>query len=152
MSATITLHRATAKDKSSLLAIETSCFSTDRISPRQMHYLLTQAKAITLVALVGDQIVGYGMCLLPRPPRPARLYSLAVLPDWQGQQLARRLCERLLLELQSLNYSHCRLEVRRSQTTVQNLYLSLGFHPIDELPSYYQDQEDGLRMECKLDA
>tara|TARA_R110002111_G_scaffold48396_2_gene86007 strand:- start:246 stop:704 length:459 start_codon:yes stop_codon:yes gene_type:complete len=152
MSATTTLHRATVKDKHSLLAIETCCFSTDRISPRQMHYLLTHAKATTLMALFGSQIVGYGMCLLPRPPRPARLYSLAVLPDWRGQQLARRLCESLLLELRSLHYSRCRLEVRRSQTAVQNLYLSLGFRPIDELPSYYLDQEDGLRMECTLNA
>ena len=150
MSALIPLHRATLSDKHGLLTIEARRFSTDKISPRQMHYLLSQAKATTHLARVGEQVVGYGMCLLPALPRPARLYSLAVLPDWRGQQLARRLSQSLLAELHCLGYSRCRLEVRRGQTAVQNFYLSMGFGLLDELPAYYHDREDGLRMELVL--
>lgn len=151
MSAAIPIRKATVSDKQSLLAIETCCFDTDKISPRQMHYLLTQAKATTHLAVDGGQAVGYGLCLLPRLPRPARLYSLAVLPQWRRHGLARRLCESLLTEVRALHHSRCRLEVRQSQTAVQNFYLSLGFYPIAELPAYYQDKEDGLRMEYRLD-
>ncbi len=152
MSASISIRRASVSDKLSLLNIEACSFDTDKISPRQMHYLLTQAKATTLLAVDGAQAVGYALCLLPRLPRPARLYSLAVLPEWRGRGLARNLCESLLTELRSLHYSRCRLEVRKSQIDVQNFYLSLGFRPIAELPAYYQDGADGLHMECLLNG
>ena len=150
MSASICIRKASSSDVPALLVIEERCFSSDRICSRQMHYLLTQAKATTRIAVDGAMAVGYGLCLLPALPRPARLYSLAVLPHWRGQSLARRLAEGLLAELESLNYSRCRLEVRGSQTNVRSFYQSLGFNPIAELPGYYQDGEDGLRMECIL--
>ncbi len=150
MSASICIRKASSSDVPALLGIEERCFSSDRLCSRQMRYLLTQAKATTRVAVDGPVAVGYGLCLLPALPKPARLYSLAVLPHWRGQNLARRLAESLMAELESLSYSRCRLEVRGSQTNVKNFYQSLGFIPIAELPGYYQDGEDGLRMECRL--
>ncbi len=150
MSDSIGLRRATTSDQSSLSTIEACCFDSDRISPRQMHYLLSRAKAVTYIAVYRDTAVGYSLWLIPRLPRPARLYSLAVLPQWRSQHLARRLCDHAMTELRRLNYTHCRLEVRRSQITVKNFYLSLGFSPLVELPGYYEDREDALRMECML--
>lgn len=150
MSALISIRRADVSDQRCVLEIENRCFTSDKISPRQVRYLLSVAKATTHLAMDGTQAIGYGLCLLPTAPRPARLYSLAVLPAWRKQQVARRLCESLFAELRSRRYSRCRLEVRHSESAVQNFYISLGFRPIIELPGYYQDQEDGLRMECML--
>lgn len=115
-----------------------------------MTYLLTKAKAITWVAVAADQVAGYGQCLIPEQPRPARLYSLAVLPEYRRQGIAHQLMGTLLSELISLNYSRCRLEVRCSDHGAQTFYRSMGFSMISTLPAYYEDGENALRMECIL--
>jgi ribosomal-protein-alanine N-acetyltransferase len=38
------------------------------------------------------------------------------------------------------------LEARKSNLIAQKLYASCGFVPIEELKTYYQDGEDGIRM------
>lgn len=142
--------RAGVQDLEALLDIETCCFSSDRISRRQMRYLLTRAQGRLWVATYPTQVVGYALCLTPKLPRAARLYSLAVLPEWQGYGIATSLLVALFEQLVESGYERCSLEVRLSQMATQHLYQSLGFVPGEVLPSYYQDGEDGLRMRAQL--
>jgi ribosomal protein S18 acetylase RimI-like enzyme len=96
-------------------------------------------------------VVGYGLLLLPPLPRPARLYSLAVVQAWRGRGVGERLLRSMLDEARARGYRRVRLEVRRASAGVQALYSRSGFHEIADLPGYYEDGGDGLRMEALLD-
>ena len=88
---TPSIRRATPLDKKQLLHIEDSCFTYDKITPSQMHYLLTKAKATTFVFTQETIPIGYAMMFTPKHPKPARLYSLAVLPNHQGKNIGSQL-------------------------------------------------------------
>jgi ribosomal protein S18 acetylase RimI-like enzyme len=141
---------ATLEDAKSMFGLENSCFVTDKISFRQIKYLLIKAKAINLVAEKNGHVVAYCICLTPLLPRPARLYSIAVAPEWQGNGIAEQLIHHLLSMLLAKGYRHCRLEVRQSQKNTQSLYQKLGFVKINHLPQYYGDGEAGLKMDIIL--
>ncbi len=142
---------ASLADKAALLAIEDTCFPTDRVSPRQMHYLLTRARSRIMVADNEGLLCAAVICLLPVLPRPARIYSLAVLPEQRGRGLAAALLQVALADIRQQAYRRCRLEVRESQQAVINLYRDFGFRPLAVLPAYYEDGEAALRMELDFD-
>ncbi len=146
----VQIRAARADDILPLLAIEQASFASDQISRRQMRYLLTRAKAITLVAELDGIVVGYVMAFVPGLPRPARLYSLAVDICFRGQKIAQRLLSSVLLQIQQARYQRIRLEVRESQADVQLLYQQLGFNELIRIPGYYEDGESAIRMEKKL--
>ena len=139
-------------DLSALLAVETECFNSDLINRRQMRYLLFRAKAITLVAVhQTDQIIGYCIGLIPSLPRAARVYSLAVLPQWRGWHVASALLEDLITRLGKQGYRHCVLEVRETDIGAWRLYQRMGFEQFAQAPGYYEDGATALRMRRRLD-
>jgi ribosomal-protein-alanine acetyltransferase len=148
----IVLRPAKVADLAGLNALESASFPSDQISARQMRYLLTRAKAHTLVATYQKQLVGYATLLLPAHPRPARLYSIAVDREFRGQGIAGRLLTALGRIAKQHGYRRQRLEVRASDEATQTLYRRFGFVEIDRLPGYYQDGEDALRMESPAPA
>lgn len=154
---TFTFRPARETDVEQLLSIENSCFSSDRINRRQMRYLLNRAKALHLVAEDSAcGVVGYGLVFTPQlnsqQPRPARLYSLAVSPEYRGFGLGQQLLAELLRMLRPKGYRVCALEVRASDKKTQRLYQRFGFKSEKLLPAYYADGEDGLRMRLMFRA
>ena len=141
------LREATPEDAPRLLEVEQRSFPSDRIKPRQMRYLLTRARATVLVAEVSSgEVAGYAMVLTPATPRPARLYSIAVDPDYRGSGLARTLLDACLAEIRERGYRRMVLEVRANDAPVRAFYQRAGFAPLSKLPAYYADGADGLRM------
>ena len=145
-----TIRLATRADSEKLLAIEAASFPTDQISARQMRYLLSKAKAQTWVSEQAGIVVGYLMLFVPTLPAPARLYSIAIDKEYQGKGLASLLIQQAIAFAISAGYRRIRLEVRKGQTLVQQLYERHGFCPYQTLPRYYGDGEDGIRMEKRL--
>lgn len=143
---------ASLKDLDALLSIENSCFKSDRVSRRQMRYLLRQGKTLTYVCKVAGKAQGYIMCFIPAHPKPARIYSLAVLPEQRGKGIASHLLKKSLLKLRELGYRSCRLEVRASDKKTRSLYQRFDFKQIESLPGYYEDGRDGIRMALALQA
>lgn len=58
----------------------------------------------------------------------ARILSLAVLPEFQGSGIGRKLVIKGLKYLSSMNVTEIRLEVRPENVAAVNLYASLGFN------------------------
>jgi len=137
------------RDLAALLAIEVACFTTDRLSARQMRRFLTRARARLLVVEQPAQglICGYALVLLPALPRPARLYSLAVAPAWRGRGLADRLLAEVVERAAHARYDRLRLEVRAQADELIAWYGRRGFKLLRRLPGYYQDGADALKME-----
>ncbi len=144
------LSEANLTDIDALLNIENSCFETDRLTRRQIRYLLSRAKAFTLLIKVKGLIVAYCIFLTPILSRSARLYSLAVLANYRNKGFAGELLCNGIQKLSELGYQSCNLEVRSSDKKTQNFYKKYGFNPIKTLSSYYEDGEDGLKMKSVI--
>lgn len=144
--------RATQQDLPALVELESQVFSSDVIAPRQMKRFLQSQHSLVFVAQDKQQIAGYALLLFHQGTQLSRLYSIAVNPDFRGQQIAQQLvemCERSALEQGSTTL---RLEVRNDNIAAKNLYQKLGYKPLKVLIHYYDDLADGIRMQKRLTA
>ncbi|MCM2130512.1 GNAT family N-acetyltransferase [Larsenimonas rhizosphaerae] len=144
---TASVRLATPDDLDRLWQLETTCFSDDddRFSRRQLRYLLTRAKAITLVC--GDETLwGYATLLIRRASGFGRIYSLCVAPDARGQGGGEALLEALEAQAQSLGLDQLRLEVRVDNDRALRLYQRRGYDRTAWLDDYYSDGCAGWKM------
>lgn len=146
----ITIQKASPTDCSQLVAIENECFDSDKITPRQMRYLLSKAKAINFIARFQGEVAGYCVVFIPKLPRPARLYSIAVRAEYRGMKVALHLMDAAMKEVARKGYTSIRLEVSNKNSNAQSLYRRLGFYPVSYLSKYYEDGCDGVRMQYDI--
>lgn len=149
-SASTTLRVARASDLSELVRLEEETFPSERITPRQMRYLLTRPSATFIVAMNGSRMVGYALVLFREGCSVARLYSLAVCETARGQGLGSQLVEECGKRSVRRGCSMLRLEVRAKDRRVRRLYERLAFSVCGELPRFYEDGADGVRMQRAL--
>ncbi len=147
---TFIIESATLLHLDELLELEQKCFSTDRLSRRSMRRFLVSEQSVFLVAKNNDHVLAYLLVIFHRGTRLARLYSIAVHPQWQGQGIARALMDSGEAEAQTRGALHFRLEVSRNNHNAIRLYHSLGFIDFGLLPDYYDDHSDALRMQKRI--
>lgn len=137
-------------DLSALIRIENRCFTTDQLSRRSFRYLLTEGNAETLVDETDGVLRGYCMLLFNEGTSLARLYSLAVDPDAQGQGVGLALVSAAEQVAQDNDSVFLRLEIRRDNRASIGLFKKLGYKQFGVLRDYYEDHMDGLRFEKSL--
>ena len=107
--------------------MEQMCFEQDQLSRKSIKNFL--AKGQTMLLLEGFLIfIPYKHC--------TRIYDLAVLPEFRGKGVARRLIEQL-------GDGELRAECKRH---LQAFYEKLGFKVVGETPNYYENGDPCLRM------
>lgn len=141
---------ATIGDVPSLAELEQRCFETDRLSRRSFRHLLTHGNATLHVFEEDGRIIGYSLVLFHRGTSLARLYSLAVDPDWRDRGIARALMVHSESVARERGNVTMRLEVRFDQPPVIGFYERLGYRRFSTYPDYYEDHVDAIRMEKKL--
>ncbi|WP_371829729.1 peptidase C39 family protein [Thiocapsa imhoffii] len=141
---------AVLADLSALLRLELSSFETDRISRRQFRYLLTRARACTLVAESGGQLLGYVLILFSRATSVARLYSIAVGDQMRGRGLGRALVAAAERAAWEQERAYMRLEIRRDNLASQALFERAGYRRFGILSDYYADHMEAIRYEKAL--
>lgn len=125
-------------------AVEQVLFPGDCWTVEQFWSELAQPTRRYLVALDGDDVVGYaGLFLLPPD---ADIQTVAVRQDRQGEGIARRLVSDLLEAADASGATHTMLEVRADNDAAIALYRRLGFVPISTRPRYYPDGGDAVIM------
>jgi ribosomal-protein-alanine acetyltransferase len=146
------IRKAVLADLDQLVALEQRAFQTDQFSRRTFRYLLTRANAISLVYELDDRVVGYCVLLFHTGTSLARVYSLAVDPDYQGRGIARELME--AVEAHAIEHScvALRLEVRVDGAAAINLYERLGYKKIGKVEDYYEDGQAAYRYEKRLNS
>jgi N-acetylglutamate synthase-like GNAT family acetyltransferase len=79
-----------------------------------------------------DTIIGCGQ-VKAHQDGSLELASIAVLPEWRGKGVARRIIEQLLAQYPGRLYLTCR-------STLERLYQKFGFQAIEysEMPPYFQ--------------
>ena len=147
---TVNFAAATLADVKALLAIENRCFDIDRLSERSIRRMIQKGNCDFVVARQSGIIVAYILVLYHRGTHLARLYSLAVLPQYRGQGIGEQLIaegERLAI-LRVCVYM--RLEVHTSNRSAIRMYEKLGYHPFGLLKNYYEDHGDALRYQKRI--
>ncbi len=139
---------AAAADIGALSDLENSSFLTDRISRSSFRRLVVSPSAAVIVASFGVAIAGYALVLFRTGSRIARLYSLAVAPEYRG--LGRELLDAAEASAAARGCRALRLEVREDNRRAINLYERSGYHRFGERPDYYADGATALRFEKDL--
>jgi len=150
LSASFQIRPAQLADVPALVELENRVFPGDRISSRQFRYLLTKGHAITLVAEHDRSLLGYALVLLRKSTSLARLYSIAVAPEAQGQGVGRRLLQRAAENSVAAGVLYMRSEIRVDNLASIQLFERSGYRRFGAYRDYYEDHADALRFEKRL--
>lgn len=148
--ASTVIRRADARDLDAIDRIEGRSFSRDRFPRRNLRRVLDSAASLFLIALTDGAPSGYAMLLFRRRAAVARLYSIAVDPDFRGRGVAEELLAEAGRQAAARGADRLRLEFRPSNGAAQRLYERAGFAFLERRPGYYDDGEDAIRMELRL--
>jgi [ribosomal protein S18]-alanine N-acetyltransferase len=133
-----------------LLALEESCFTSDRSNRRNLQHLLQSPSAYCLGAYHRGELVGSMVILFKSNSRSARIYSLAVSAAARGLGIARRMMARAEREARKRGCNRMRLEVRMDNLPAIRLYERLGFTDAAVLSGYYDDGAHAFVMRKDL--
>jgi len=147
------LIRTAAKDDlDALEAIEKRCFSGDKLSRRSFKSLIKPGAHSTSIILSNGVASGYSIVLFRTGTSLARLYSIALDPDFRGQGLAQQLLMHAETQARDRDCLFMRLEVRVDNPAAIALYEKLGYVAFDRIDDYYEDGCTALRFEKPLQA
>jgi len=141
---------AQPSDLIALLALEELAFTTDRISRKSFRRLLASPAAATLVAEIDGKLAGYVLVLFRPAAGMARLYSIAVAPDFAGRRVGQMLVEAAEHAALARGAGRLRLEVHAANARATALYRRLGYKEFGRHTRYYEDEGDALRFEKRL--
>ena len=141
------IRRMTMADVDGVAAVEAATFPT----PWSRDAFASEMKNVAaryLVAEKDGKIIGYAGAWIIIDE--SHITNIAVLSEYRGQGIGRRLTEGLMQYLSNLGAAYATLEVRKSNEVAQNLYVSLGFIKLGVRKRYYEDNgEDALLMVCE---
>jgi ribosomal protein S18 acetylase RimI-like enzyme len=137
-------------DIPALERIENRCFTSDRLTRRSFRHLLTKGNAETLIEEWSGVPRGYVMLTFHEGTSLARLYSLAVDPDFQRYGLATELVRAAEQIARDNDCVYLRLEIRKDNPASIGLFKKHGYKQFGVHPDYYEDHMDALRFEKLL--
>lgn len=142
--------KANKADIPQLLELENNSFDSNKLTERRFQYFLKLSNGELIVQLIDSKISGYGLILFHRGTALARLYSIAVSPNFRGMGLGKK----LLLKLESIakdkGCSYVRLEVKFSNHMAINLYEKNNYRRFAVKKAYYSDGKDAYCYEKKI--
>ena len=136
---------AQSGDIDEIVRLEERCFPTEPWSRQMFTEELENDLALFVVAEVDGRIAGYLIAWVIAPVE-CQVGSIAVLPEYRRQGIARQLLGIMLQTCREAGTPDAYLEVRVSNTAAIELYRSLGFAQDGLRKAYYQDGEDAITM------
>ncbi len=145
------IQEAKSSDIQALVALEAQCFATDRLSKRQFQHWLKAKNRVFLVAKAGNgDLLGYGLVIMRKGTRLARLYSIALSQSARGTGLSGRLLTALEQGSVDMGKFFMRLEVANNNQAAIQLYQKQGYKVFGVYQKYYEDESDALRMQKSI--
>lgn len=141
---------ATPADLVSLLALEQSTFTGDRISRRQWRRHLASTTASVLVAGPTGDVWAAAVVFYRANSPGARLYSLAVRKNTRRTGLGGTLLAAAEDDARARGRVAMRLEVGVDNLSAIALYERRGYHRLVRLPGFYEDGADAWRYAKRL--
>lgn len=138
---TFKIENASIQDLDKLCKIEMECFSREAFSKQQIASLLANYNALSLVAKINSETVGFiiGMMHIERNSLVGHILTIDVLPKYRRKGIAQRLLQEIEKIFAEKNVKACRLEVREDNVAALRLYERLGYKRISKLKYYYGD-------------
>ena len=146
----LAFRHATSDDLDALVKLENRCFTEDRISRRSFRRFLDMPRDRLIVALAGDELVGYCLVLMSAATRLARIYSIAVSPAERGRNIGEQLVREAEAAAVDAGRIVMRLEVREDNSPAIRLYQRLGYRQFGTYRDYYEDHGTALRFERRI--
>lgn len=134
------------EDLNEVLEIEALAFTTPWSRSSFLYELLENERALYLVAKNEfERVVGYvGMWIVFDE---GHITNLATHPDFRRRGVAHKLMNELIRVSKEKGVRYLTLEVRRSNSSAQELYQKMGFVHMGVRRKYYLDNnEDALIM------
>ena len=150
MEQNISFRMALAKDISRLVEVEEVCFDYDQLDKRKFRYFIQKGHDDLIVQTLEEVIVGYALLLFKKGSSLARLYSIAVLPEYKGMGLGQKLLEEVEIRAQEKDCSYIRLEVKKSNVRALQLYKKMGYLEFAIKAHYYDNNENAICLEKKV--
>lgn len=137
-------------DIPSLVEIENACFNYDQLDARRFRYFIKKDHDDLIIQCNGNEISGYGLLLYRKGTSLCRLYSIAISQKFQGQGLGKELLMALEGFARQKDSTYIRLEVKASNQSAINLYKKLGYINFSIKHQYYENSEDAICFEKKI--
>lgn len=133
-------------------SIEQACFSALRRCSRRSlrHSLHSAAQEVALAVAADGRVVG--ALVLHMHPHTVRIYSLAVLPAFQGCGVGRLLMAHAAMRAARGGRHRMSLEADRRDARLLRWYAGFGFKTAGVLADYYAPGCDAVRMWRALPA
>jgi N6-L-threonylcarbamoyladenine synthase len=147
----IVIKQATLLDLPEIMKLETASFVNDAWPEETFRSELGAQHTFYIIALEGDELVGYaGLSKLPGSDQ-ADIQTIAVREDKRGLGIGRLLMNSLTQQATELDAKEIFLEVRADNSVAQKLYKLFGFKQIGTRKKYYQpDGVDAFIMKTDL--
>jgi len=117
-------------------AWQESAFNTELTQNPTAHYLVVRADDQKLVGYAGFWLV----------QDEAHVTSIAIRPDYRGQQLGKRLMHAMVSRAAEHGAFWMTLEVRADNPAAQRMYKAFGFARVGTRPKYYEGTVDAWIM------
>ena len=134
------------------MELEQRVFATDRLSRASLRRLLAVPSARVIVADGRGRLAGAAVVLFRRGARVARLYSIAVVPQFAGRGVGAALIEAAETAAVARRCACMRLEVHQRNAAAIARYRKSGYRQFGRHAAYYEDGGDALRFEKPLAA
>ncbi len=147
----IKIESATLKLLDRLYEIEKQSFQEEAFSKQEISYLLTDYNAISLIARVDSEIVGFiiGRIEMIRGTLYGHIITLETLPSYRRKGIGEKLLRALEALFDKKGAIESRLEVREDNVFAINLYQKLGYKSLGKLEGYY-GRTHGLYFQKRL--
>ena len=122
-----------------LYEIEKQCFNEEAFSKQQISYLLEDYNAVSLLARIDKEIVGFiiGRVNLIRNRPEGHIMTIDVAPNYRRKRIAQKLMSETEAVFKTKGAKECKLEVREDNIAALGLYMKLGYKKITWLEHYY---------------
>lgn len=150
----IIIRKSTSSDLDFLEELEKKCFPKIQQSTRRViRYSISSPFQHVFIAEISEnnKNKSVGSITLFLYPKTLRLFSIAVLPGYQGSGIGKQILDYTIEFGRMRKSERISLEVLKSDKRLIQYYENAGFKITEELPEYYSKNEDGLKMILQLD-
>lgn len=145
----VTFRRAIIQDLDTLVKMEGASFSPEQYhhtSRRGFRYLIQKGNAEIWLADMGGVICGSIVMFYRKNSKFGRMYSINVLPEYQGGAIGKALFEKAEQACKNMGLRGMTLEIRSDNLRHLERYKNNGYARYKEVDNYYPDKQSCIKL------
>jgi len=146
------VRQATENDLETMLSIERECFTAEAYTQEQMGHLLKSPSAVSLIAKVDNEVVGFTIGLIEQHGKTKRghVYTIDVALKHRRIGIGATLLSEIEGIFVERGVKTCYLEVRADNKAARELYRKHGYTELEPLENFYSTGIHGIRLKKEL--